>query len=487
MTHEFPIQPAPVLPQFTAASVQAAIDEERRKIALPSAPEPSQRLSNKIQKETLPFDRSQFAYGGSLAYIPNPDPILRYLTRNGEKEWRDMERVDSTVSGEMLKRKRRLLKAGTELVSAGDKPSQKTLFEIALRALKSIEDSTAVSSLALDARPWGWRPMQVIYGPPTNFAGRRMQFPIRVLDHYPEKFAFTEDRELVLLEEWGKERKLTSVADQFMWLTPKSGSTSNPYGVGLYRQGVWIAYYMRQRYLEYMTAGTQRSTGIPRVRQSALGQGEHSAGAVVTAKSTEELIVEMREVMAVLGAEGFLIERAGVVIDFVENMATATDSWLKTIEYWDKLIRILINGGTLTSDIGSVGSKAATSEHGEEADSNAIADAKEVLEPFWGSLLAKVFKYNVGEVDPDDVPKLRSKLSTRSSIDAAKTLFDMGAALDGKRIAQDAGVPLDPKQPDQVLEKQAAPTIGVQGQLPFGGGKPGDQEQPKKPAKKGAN
>ena len=53
------------------------------------------------------------------------------------------------------------------------------------------------------------------------------------------------------------------------------------------------------------------------------------------------------------------------------------------------------------------------------------------------------------------MPKWRSKIGQVVDVVKAQALFDMGAPLDGKKIAADAGVPLivDPTDDDIVLQK----------------------------------
>lgn len=440
------------LVRLNSAQIRAAYETDRvnaPRFGDGASPTISTRTAAKLRREVVPFSRHDLMHiGGSVAVVANPDPVLRYLVTKGEEEWRNMERADYAVKSGKEKRKHHLLSHGTEIVAAGSTPAAKMLHEFAIRNHKEINRLPMVNDLMMDAIFWGWRPFEVLWRP-ILWKGQTRWFQCEVHEKMPEDFAFTVDRDLVYQARLGEHKVLNTLADRYKWLVCTAGSTDNPYGNALYR-AVWMLYYLKQRFMEMWSSGIQRSTGVVRAKQAGSGLGtaifsgqpaSQNEAAPGTPKNTMEIIDEVRRALADLVETGVLVERAGWLVEFLTDV-NASEAWRHPLDYCDQGIELILTGQTLTSKIGDVGSKAATETHRDVLLTYSQSDGK-LLESWHNDgLLASAIELNFGEVDPDDVPKFRCKISKQVSLERARQLFDMGAPLDGRRLAEEAGVPI---------------------------------------------
>jgi hypothetical protein len=455
-----------------AAAVRAAVESD---IAAFGSPRDGQtaRLSRRLEREVVPWTNEDFAFGrmGGFAALTNPDPVLAYLAKSDESEWRKMAR-DPIVWTATAKRKNRLLSFGSELTRPRrETPANKIIYDALLLNLQSIRKFSAVQSHMLDAVFWGFRPMEVCYAQ-KMFNGRRIWVQEFIRDKYPEDFAFNIDRELI----WtgGNRLKgevlLNKKADRFKWIVASSGSLDNPYGVAGYGP-IWLPTFLKARFQELLASGVQRSIGIIRVTNT--GQGGLSAKfqkqvtAPAAAKTANEIVAETRDAMKVLNEYGILGTVGGLAIDLVTDIE-AVEAWLLPIEACDREIELGLTGQVLTSTPGDNGSRSAAETALEVIDTHCKADARNVLEPTINDdLLAAFLALNIGEVDPEDISKWRTKIGTQANLDAAEKMWRMGAPIDGSRVAQDAGVPLAEKDDGEPIVLQKSASSGVQDELPF--------------------
>ena len=466
--------PAPLDP----VRIRAAVERDASFLGDPVNGQTA-RLNRRLEREVVPWSNQDMQLGrfGSVTAITNPDPILNYAAHSDESEWRKMER-DPTVYNAKQKRVNRLLSFGSEL-SRPDRetPANKIIHEAVLLNLKSIQKLGTVLRCALDAVYWGWRPMEATYKR-VLFKGRPIWVQHDIREKNPEEFAFTIDRELM----WhggsysmGSEVVFNRRADPFKWFVSTSGSTNNPYGNALYR-AVWLPAYLLARFDELLATGVQRSVGIVKVTNS--GGGTSKAGSFMDGvspsinKTAAEVVEETRNALKVLNDYGILGTIGGMMIELVTDVK-AVEAWIMPVDKCKQEIELAVTGQTLTSKIDGNGSRAAAETHMDVLDFNAKSDAQETEQPFVNDgLIARFLELNFGEVDPEDVPKWRSKIGSQVSLDAAEKLWNMGAALDGGRVAQDAGVPLAEGQSgEKVVLKKAEPvqaSAGEQGKLPFG-------------------
>lgn len=405
----------------------------------------------RMTKEVVPFSSADFRMG-SVAMVENPDPVLQHIAFKDEAEWRTMERACPAVAIAKKKRVNTLLSYGSEIQAGSNSKEAKELKEWAILLYKGIDKFSVVQRRKLDAIFWGWRPLESLLKFDMKFKGKTFWGVKSIHEKMPEEFRFTTDRELVYIGNGYKDPIVfDQPGDEYHWLTCSAGSTNNPYGEAEYRE-VWFPYYIGQRFLQLWGQGMGRSVGTLKVKEGASMFGGMIEG---SAKTIPEIAREVSDVIRTLNEKGVLIERAGWTVELLKDIRFS-EAWSGPLDYIDNLIRLLITGETLTSMTGGEGSRAAS----EVARSGLIdyckADAKSLEGWENDDFLAPLVRLNHGDDVPDeDMPKFRSKIGQIVDVEKARALFDMGAPLDGKRIAADAGVPLvtDPTDDDIVLQK----------------------------------
>ena len=109
----------------------------------------------------------------------------------------------------------------------------------------------------------------------------------------------------------------------------------------------------------------------------------------------------------------------------------------------------MIEGQTLNSETRSAGAAGSSAVHQEVKGEDAKATVAATVEPAVEELFHNQLWLNLGEVDPQDVPKFVSWLRLRINTTTARALFDMHVPLRGKRLGQLLGA-------DSVVDTVAA-------------------------------
>lgn len=398
-------------------------------------PKVNQKL---LSKEIVPFSPVDFRLGG-LPIVDNPDPVLRYLALRGEEEYRTMERAEPTIGTAKRTRVNTLLSFGTHVQSGSKTAASRLLRDFTVSALKGINDFRTVQRLMLDAIYWGWRPMEVTYSTAFRWRGRERWVPKKIREKKPEQFRFTLSRDLCYIGNGMITDPIVfdQPEDRYNWIVCTAGSTDNPYGDALFK-GVWLVYYIKQRFMQMWSQGMARSIGVVSVKQTAdasgslLGEGS---------KKMEEVVGELRDVLRALNEKGILVQKFGWTVDLLSDI-DFSEGWKHPLAYCDEIITLAILGETLTQKIGAQGSRAAADTHRAGLLDFCKSDAP-LLETWMSdNLIAPMLELNFGEIDPDDLPKFRSRLSTAIDLEKARVLWALGATLDGVPLADDAGVPI---------------------------------------------
>lgn len=405
--------------------------EEASSLALPRV----RRLKN----EVVPFATSD-TRNGSVAWVENPDPVLAYVAMKGEEEYRVMERAEPAIRSAKAKRFNTLMSFGSEIQAGNATKDARELKDWSVAFFKRIQNFSTVRKLSLDAVTWGWRPMECLWDFDFKIKGKSFWGVKKIYEKKPEAFRFTPDRDLLYV---GNRRAdpilFNRWEDKLHWMVCTSGSTDNPYGEAIYR-AIWLIYFVKQRFLQMWAQGMARSLGTLKFKQTAdpgaqlLGEG---AG-----KSISEIAWELRDVLRTLNEKGVLIERFGWTLELLCDIEFA-EGWDKPLKYCDEVMTLALTGETLSMRLGDTGSRAAAQVHRDGLLDFCKDDAK-TEESWWNDgLLHPALKLNFGEDIPDELlPHFRSKIHQKIDMQNAQTLFNMGAPIDGERLAQETGVPL---------------------------------------------
>jgi phage gp29-like protein len=420
-----------------------------------------------LKKETVPWWSGLASAQTGVAIVDNPDPVLLYMAQRNEEIYRVMERSELAIKTARQKRDNTLLAARSEVQAGSNQsPAAKTLKDWTVAFLKRIPDFPMVQRQILDAIYWGWRPLEVLWEAEFSHEGSQYLGVKSIREKKPEQFKFTKERDLAwynpeLPTPTGDPElfRLELPANRMRWLVATHGSTDNPYGVGLY-QAVWFLWYIKNRFVEMWSKGMGRSLGVVVARQSAGSMADASQDPVV---AMESIKTELRDVLDLLNKNNILIERGNWTLDFVSDVSFSS-GWQQALDALDKKLMLAVATDLLSFDEAQHGSRAQATVHRTTAIDTARMDARFLESVINDQLLDVALEANHGEIDPEDKPRWRSKIHNRLTMEGAQALFDMGAPLDGSRLAEEWGVPLatDPSDDTYVIQKVE------QLQFPFG-------------------
>jgi hypothetical protein len=403
-----------------------------------------------LRREVVPFSTLAMQRSG-MALVENPDPVLRYLALKGEEEWRTMERAETSIGAAKRKRINTLLSYGSAVYPANASADAKLISDFCVEMLRRIRHFNTSQRLMLDAIFWGWRPLEVMWDLGMEWKGRQWWGISDIKEKMPEQFRFNADRDLVYVGNgWGRQLVFNRPEDKLHWMVCTSGSTNTPYGDALYR-GVWLIYYIKQRFMQMWAQGMGRSLGLVKVSQTADPSGQLIGE---SAKKMTTIVDEVRDVLRALNDHGVLIEKFGWSLAFLTDV-DFSDAWKHPLQYCDECITLMMTGETLSMRIGEVGSKAAASVHQQGLVDFCKSDAAELEDWINDDLLAPAIELNFGAVAPEDIPRWRSKITTQVDLEKARIMYALGAPLDGRKLADESGVPivLNPTGDDLVLQK----------------------------------
>jgi hypothetical protein len=431
---------------------------------------PDLRLSPYRKLKTLKQEIVPWAPGADIGrpndIIENQDEVLAFLARKDEREYTRMERAEPIVHQGILRRIGTLQHAGWKLEPASAMPAARTIYDYGTDLLKRLRARFATNLAEMHrARFIGWRPMERIWDFQSTHKGKPAWFVSAIRAKEPADFRFTTARDLVwIASPTGRQIPFPfdSEESRLRWMICTSGDSDSPYGSGELKF-VWMLYYLKREFMRMWSQGIQRSMGTVKVSQSgtsaiasfATREAQSAAGAPGQAKSVTEIAAEFGQVMKLFQESGILVQRNGWEVDLSGEVAYA-DGWKEPLAYLDRMMALCLTGDTLSLSAGTVGSKAAADTKSEELTERCVTDGQEISGWINEQLLGDAYRLQFPDPDPDDFALFSFKLGHEVDLDAAKWLFLSGARLDGKKIADEFGVPLiiDEQPGDVVLEKQ---------------------------------
>ena len=418
------------------------------------------RRGTTLKKEVVPFTRTTALHRG-LAWVENPDPILRNLAATGdESTYRMMVRSEPVLYAEIEKRCDTLLAPGWKLIP-GESKSETAMrnWRFAKAFLRKTKGLETVLRRMLDARYWGWRPMERTWSTDETFEGSPAWFVTSIKEKYPEDFRFTKDRELAWIRDsFSDPQIMNKPLDHLKWWTLSSGSTDNPYGNAILME-LWLIWYIKSRYTESWSIGMNRSMGILKASESLEGADKVTGEpGISSGKTFAEAQAELMEIINHLNTNNVLIQKDGWVIDFLNNVAFA-EGWKEPLQYSDNLMAMAISTEPGAMRSGSIGSRSALETTRKSLVDRAKEDGK-WQEDQLGEHIRLGIEVNFGLQEDEDLPSFLFKLGRRAEMEEIQQLANMGAPVDLREVAKDRHIPIVDENPDEPMI--ATPTLTVQ-------------------------
>lgn len=432
-------------------------------------PFPQQRLTRQnidraIEQEVKSRPNDVLWNRGIQGVLPNRDPVLTILApATGQVQYRDeriyqaMPKVVPKIADARRHLSSEIFSHDFEIVAgrSGDNEA-KMLAEYAQHVWTRLPHRRTVLRLLEDAWFFGWRPMQVIVDKDATIGGRSgLWAPARIVNKPWHMVRFTERGTLVWLPEFSSEAiEYSDTARALGWLTPTCGDIDHEYGDGLYSR-LWMLYYVRKQFEQRFQLTVDRQMGSLKVKN------ETNGGAAVS-DAIDEIKEDLQQIIRYYNAHNVLVEVAGWTLEMVSHAQDIVGPSLAVHRYYDEQIQTLVCGEVLTSNPGDRGTQALGTVQRDVKTDYALECSLESIEEPFSEMLARFIAANFGQVNPESLPRLVNRLRLRPSADVVQRLFDMGAKIRGRRLAElygaDGLIAGDDEDPSEViLEKQRAP------------------------------
>jgi phage gp29-like protein len=345
---------------------------------------------NLLQEIATSATVSGMDLGDFLTFLPDPDPVLK---KKGEdaKILEDLT-ADDEVCSSIQNRKLRVLNNSDYDFKPGVLPGKeatkqaKDLCEQLTQDLESIKLKNVFNEI-LDAPFYGATFVEIMWLAESG------KYHLEDLVVKPrEWFGFDKDRKPALKK--GSSDSIPLPTGKF--ITVQHFPTyQNPYGLRLLTRCLWPVAFKRGG-SEFLTRFLEKF-GIPWVK-------------AIAPKNTK---LEEKEAMAAdlvrMIQDAVMVLPHGAEVDLAESKGRAGDLHLAYLKFWNKAIRKLLTGQTLTSEMDGSGSRAAAQVHMDvaedisEADQNMVCDAMNELAIIYRDINAPgveapVFEYH----EPED-------------------------------------------------------------------------------------
>lgn len=411
------------------------------------------KLARVLTKQIGPGTPSALSPLG-IEIMPRDNPVLLYLAKSDEREYKKMLLTDDAISGATEQRVTGLLAEGSEIVPGNDSPAALNLQAFAVAQLKAIDNLPQVLAEILDARWYGWRPCELQWTSELSYNGRPWWGVERIVVRDPWHYALTPDGAVVdqtFATLGGDLQVYDSPEERLRWLVAVSGSTSSPYGDGELNK-LWLLYFLSKKFENMSGKLMQRALGVLKAK--------NTAAAPIGEQKQSQALSDVKRILDVLNSNNVLMEYAGWTLEMIDGIDFSGDV-IKTLEYFDERKRIKIVGQNLTTKV-TGGSYAAAKEHSKVLEAKWKSDAKFLASVINDGLLRRILELNLGEIDPEDLPKWTSLAFSKPDLEATKAYYDMGGPVDRDRFAHSYNIPIpeDGADPETVLQREpGAPAV----------------------------
>lgn len=314
---------------------------------------------------TIPF------YNGALQHAD--DTLISRGGGKGLKIYDEIKR-DPWASACLTKRNKQLTAREWEVEAGGDRPIDIEAADFVEKVLKGLPFDRICEDLSGGAILKGFSNSETVWMRDDN----RIK-PEKIVSHDQRRFAFGEDWKPRL-------RTWTNMTDgielpERKFIVHRHGAVgNNPYGLGLGHQLFWCVLFKREGvafWLHYL----DKYAGPTAIAETPYGM------------LTDEQNKLLNDLASIRTSSAITVP-IGTTVKFLEAARAGQVSYKEWLEYWDKQISICILGETLTTDIGSAGSKAAAETHASMLDLLVDSDADHLSDTLYETLCQWLIDYN---------------------------------------------------------------------------------------------
>lgn len=357
----------------------------RRKTRKPAsfAVEPATDRKNPADRKSLGIDqRSLIANATNDITIPFFSGALQHaddtlIQRGGGKGLKIYDEIkrDTHASACLTKRNKHLIAREWEVDAASDKPQDVAAAEFVREVFNGLPFDRLCEDLSGGALLKGFAVSEVIW----MRDGNRIR-PERIVTHDQRRFAFGVDGK-PRLRTWANMNDGIELPER-KFITHRHGVIgNNPYGLGLGHQLFWAVLFKREG-IAFWLHFLDKFAGPTVIAETPYGMLSDEQNRLLNN-------------LAGIRTSSAVTVPVGTGVKFLEAARSGSVSYQDWLDYWDKQISICILGETLTTDIGSNGSRAAAETHAGMLDLLVDSDADILSDTLHEQLVRWLIDYNV--------------------------------------------------------------------------------------------
>lgn len=314
---------------------------------------------------TIPF------FNGALQHAD--DTLIQRGGGKGLKIYDEIKR-DPWASACLAKRNKHLVAREWEVEAGGDRPIDVDAAEFVKGVFSKLPFDRASEDLSGGALLKGFAVSEVVWKRDNDRI-----VPERIVSHDQRRFAFGEDWK-PRLRTWTNMTNGIELPERKFIVHRHGVVGNNPYGVGLGSQLFWAVLFKREG-VAFWLHFLDKFAGPTIVAQTPYG---------MITEEQNKLLNDLANVRT----SAALTVPMGTDVKFLEAARSGSVSYKEWLEYWDKQISVCILGETLTTDIGSAGSKAAAETHASMLDLLVDSDADHLTDTLYETLCTWLIDYN---------------------------------------------------------------------------------------------
>ncbi len=372
-------------------------------------------LANDVTNATLGFT------------LQSRDEILaRRGVGRGLEIYQDLKR-DPHVKGVLRKRSLAVVARQASVTAASDRPEDIAAAELVTAAIDGFSFNRFTAGM-MDGVLNGYAVGEIVWEA-NEINGRSWIMPAKIPVRNPRRFTFDRQLKLRLLTPAHRVDGIELPDRKFIVLRYGEEETEDPFGLGLGNALFWPVFFKRKgiafwfKFVERFGQPTQL--------------GKHPINASPQEKRT------LLEAMAALSSESGVAVPEGMMIEFLEAAKGGSINTHKDLcAYMDGQISEAVLGETLSTNIGSSGSRAASETHNEVRQELTDADCELVSDTLKETLCKWIIEINMPGAG---IPRIErdyaeeEDLNTRAERD--KNITEMGFEPDEEYINATYGGP----------------------------------------------
>jgi hypothetical protein len=336
-------------------------------------------IANARNDITIPF------FSGALQYVD--DTLIQKGGGRGLKIYDELER-DTHAFAMLQKRKKTLVAREWVVETASDDPQDVRAAEIVKALLKALPFDRICEDF-LDATLKGFAVSEIIWGRREGLI-----VPEKIVAHDQRRFVFDEDWNPRLLTYTDMRDGIELPGRKFV-VHRHGVKGNNPYGLGLGTRLFWPVLFKREG-VAFWLHFLEKFAGPTVVAEIPFG---------VLAEEQRKLMLSLNQIRT----SSAVTVPVGTDVKFLEAARSGSVTYQEFLNYWDKQMSICVNGETLTTDIGSNGSKAASQTHENMLENLVDSDGDLLSDTLKQQLLTWIVDYNVPGARVPDIWRVRAE------------------------------------------------------------------------------